>query len=370
MHIYWFTGRSMKDLCATTQISLASGLVERGHELTFFNPDPEKSHENWPWHHHSISNSTFPGRRSRSLGQNMRRWMREHDLEQQSVALVDWRVANFLIPEFRRQKIPWILIDRSPPADKGLLSLLQWPAWKRSWKQAKNDRFGHGCVVSVKHRDFVRMKIGIDSTRITVLPAGVNLEQFKMSKRFEVLTMVYHGQMDQHRGVLSLPMLLQKARAAGIDFQLILIGEGDCLHSLQSIAATNEFITVHPTLKQDELAKVISQCHIGLLPMPERKMWTISSPLKRSEYAASGLLMYGIDHDGHRFSSEQEFGWMKLVQQSEFHDEGVKWLQSLEQLKLDSLAVQSRKYAEEHLSWAHSVNALEETILKHVNQDR
>ena len=369
MHIYWFTGRSMKDLCSTTQTSLASGLIERGYDLTFVNSDPELSHEKWPWQHCSMEISTFPGRRSHSLGQNMKRWLRSKTLPKEAFALVDWRIAHILIPEFRKQKLPWILIDRSPPADKGLLSLLQWPSWKRSWKRVREENSGHGCVVSLKHREFVKNKTGVKLSQITVLPAGVNLEQFRMEERYDTLTMVYHGQLDQHRGVLALPMLLQKARAAGIDIQLILIGQGDCVDGLQAMAKTNEHMTVHSTLEQDKLAKILSQCHIGLLPMPVRKMWTISSPLKRSEYAASGLLMFGIDHDGHRFSGDEELNWMKLVDQSDFHDEGVKWLQSLEQSHIETLALQSRKYAEEHLSWAHSVDALEASILASKKQD-
>ena len=368
MHIYWFTGRSMKDLCATTQTSLASGLIERGYDLTFVNEDPKESHEKWPWNHQSIPASTFPGLRSRSLGQNLKHWLRSHNLPQGTVALVDWRIAHILIPEFKSQTIPWILIDRSPPADKGILSLFQWPSWKRSWKHVKKESSGHGCVVSMKHREFVGKKTNVDSSQITILPAGVNLEQFTMAERFERLTMVYHGQLDRHRGVLALPMLLQKARTAGIEIQLILIGEGDCVSSLQAISAANEYITLHPTLDQDELAKIVSQCHIGLLPMPKRKMWIISSPLKRSEYAACGLLMYGIDHEGHRLSFEKNHDWMKLVQQEEFHDEGLKWLQSLEQSHIETLALQARKYAEENLDWAHSVDALEESILALTNQ--
>ena len=369
MHIYWFTGRSMKDLCATTQTSLASGLIERGYDLTFVNSDPELSHEKWPWHHRSITFSTFPGRRSQSLGQNMKHWLRKHTLPKEVFALVDWRIAHILIPELKSRNIPWMLIDRSPPADKGLLSILQWPSWKRSWKRVRDEKSGHGCVVSPKHREFVSKKTGVKQSQITVLPAGVNLEQFTMAERYDTLTMIYHGQLDQHRGVLALPMLLQKARTSGLNVQLILIGEGDCVDGLQAMATTNEYMTVHPALKQKDLAAILSQCHIGLLPMPERKMWMISSPLKRSEYAASGLLMFGINHDGHRFASKVNHDWMKLVQQSEFHDEGVKWLQSLEQSQIETLALQSRKYAEEHLAWSHSVDALEASILSLTAQD-
>ena len=156
MHIYWFSGRSLKDLCSTTQTSLASGLVSRGHNLTFVNPDESGSHADWPWKHQSIQFEALPGLRSRTLGIKMRTWFEQDDSKTESVALVDWRIANALVPLFRRRNIPWILIDRSPPADKGILSLLQWPSWKRSWKLVRANSSARGCVVSQKHQEFVQ----------------------------------------------------------------------------------------------------------------------------------------------------------------------------------------------------------------------
>ena len=363
MHIYWFTGRSMKDLCATTQTSLASGLIERGYDLTFVNSDSELSHEEWPWQHRSIAFSTFPGRRSQSLGQNMKRWLKEQTLPKEAFALMDWRIAHILIPELKNRNIPWMLIDRSPPADKGILSILQWPSWRRSWKRVRDEKSGHGCVVSLKHREFVSRKTGVKQSQITILPAGVNLEQFTMAKRYDTLTMIYHGQLDKHRGVFALPMLLKKARTSGLNIQLILIGEGDCLDGLQAMAATNEYMTVYPSLEQKDLAVILSRCHIGLLPMPERKMWTIASPLKRSEYAASGLLIYGIDHAGHQFTTSEELDWMNLVSQEEFHDAGVKWLAYIQDSDFEALSRKSRLFAEQSLAWERTVEALGAAIL-------
>ena len=51
----------MADLCSTTQKSLGSGLVERGHNLIFVNPDLPGSHTNYPWTHYSITASQIPG---------------------------------------------------------------------------------------------------------------------------------------------------------------------------------------------------------------------------------------------------------------------------------------------------------------------
>ena len=132
--------------------------------------------------------------------------------------------------------------------------------------------------------------------------------------------------------------------------------------SLQIMAAENDDFEIHSTLEQDALADIISCCHIGLLPMPEHKMWAIASPLKRSEYAASGLLIYGIDHAGHRFSTDGTMDWMKLVKQYDFHDDGVQWLNNLDEQKIEQFGIQARRYAEENLSWEHSLDSLEQTI--------
>jgi glycosyltransferase involved in cell wall biosynthesis len=292
----------------------------------------------------------------------MKKWFTSKVVDGPSVALVDWRIANIMVPLFRQQNIPWILIDRSPPADKGLLSILQWPSWKRSWKLAVKGNSSCGCVVSEAHRNFVIHKTGAHTESIVTLPAGVDLEQFQSGDRFEKLTLIYHGRLDRHRGVMALPMLLRKSQSLGIDAELILVGEGDAFSGLQAIAENDASIKLKPSLPQKELAKLLSHCHVGLLPMPERKVWTIASPLKRSEYAASGLLIFGIDHAGHRFTTDEELGWMNLVPQDEFHDAGGKWLAHVQDSDFEALSRKSRMFAEKNLAWERTVEALDNAI--------
>ncbi|EHR77367.1 MAG: Glycosyltransferase [uncultured Candidatus Poseidoniales archaeon] len=362
MNIFWFSGRSLEDLCSTTQVALASGLVNRGHKLTFVNPDPEGSHTNRPWNHQSIPSRAPLGLQSKILGRNMKMWFTSKVVDGPSVALVDWRIANAIVPLLRKRNIPWILIDRSPPADKGLLSILQWPSWKRSWKLAMKGNSSCGCVVSEAHRNFVTHKTGAHTESIVTLPAGVDLEQFQSGDRFEKLTLIYHGRLDRHRGVMALPMLLRKSQSLGIDAELILVGVGDAFSGLQAIAENDASIKLKPSLPQKELAKLLSHCHVGLLPMPERKVWTIASPLKRSEYAASGLLIFGIDHAGHRFTTDEELGWMNLVPQDEFHDAGGKWLAHVQDSDFEALSRKSRMFAEKNLAWERTVEALDNAI--------
>jgi glycosyltransferase involved in cell wall biosynthesis len=353
----------MNDLCATTQIALATGLCKRGYNLTFVNSDTQGSHDNWPWNHQSIPNNVPRGFRSRALGKKMRKWFSSKPTEDESVALVDWRIASELVPLFQERKMAWILIDRSPPADRGLLSFLQWPSWKRSWNNVEEDEKALGCVVSKAHQTFVALKTRVNPDSIVELPAGVDLDLFQPNKRFEQFTLVYHGRLDRHRGVMALPMLLHKAQIQGIEARLILIGEGNAFQGLSEIAKQNSSIEVKPTVSKEILAEIISKCHVGLLPMPKQKVWTISSPLKRSEYAACGLLIYGINHSGHQFAGKKALEWIKLVDQEDFHDAGTAWFADLLERDLEPLRQQARTFAKENLSWENTLDALENAVL-------
>ena len=364
MRITWFTGRSLGDLCSTTQIELAAGLARLGHKVTIVNGDNQENSGGQLWNHIPLNTSGIRGLQSKILGRRIKKWILEHQSISIGFAIVDWKIAHSVVPSLEHHNVPWILMDRSPPADSNIFAILQWPSWKRAWRLVRRSETGRGCVVSNQHGLFVQQKTGCQREKITVLNAGVDLKKFKPIKKVETLTLVYHGRVDRNRGVLALPMLLQKARTRGINCNLIVIGEGDAFLRLKRIADQDDSFEVVPTLSQEKLAKRLGEVHIGLLPMPETKVWRISSTLKRSEYMASGLLVFGIDHDGHRINSENT-QWMKLVPQHDFHTEGCKWLQNLNQEKITHLSSLSRGYAEEHLDWEKSILALQDCMLLH-----
>ncbi len=363
MNILWFTTRNMVDLCSTTLSALGEGLVSLGHQVTIINSDAEESGSNFPWTHVSIQAQAPRGRKGHVLGREMARWLDAFEPNLETVAIVDWRIASSLSPILKRKAVPWVLMDRSPPADRGILAKLQWPVWKKAWSLVKNQQAHSGCVVSPSHGRFVHSRVGVLEEDTVEIPAGVDVSFFKPGRRNEVLTLIYHGRLDQHRGVLSLPRFHEKLRLKGVRTKLILIGEGDAFGSLERMAGGRDDIEVLSALPQEELAEKLSQSHIGLLPMPETKVWSLASPLKRSEYAASGLLVFGIDHAGHQLKERIQPAWIHLVKQENFHLDGVEWLQSLTQEKINSLSEDSREYAIAKLDWSKSVEALERVCL-------
>jgi glycosyltransferase involved in cell wall biosynthesis len=367
MNILWFTGRRFDNFCSTTQSSLAAGMIEQGHTMHILNPDEQGSHSGKKWQHTGFSLSSIPGLQSRKLSKEMKRWILQNEFEEKTVAIVDWRVLNHIHDVLEKKKIPWVLMDRSPPADPGILSLLQWPAWRRSWKQVAKSNYAGGCVVSQQHKKLVNSRIKIPSSKIHILPAGVDLELFSPGDKDDTLTMLYHGRLDKHRGILALPMLAMKAIQSGLKVKLHLIGEGDCFAQLQELGQLHDYIKVQSNLEQSKVAEILSKSHIGLLPMPNTNLWSIASPLKRSEYAASGMLIFGINHTGHTFSGNENMDWIKLVEQYDFHDDGIRWMKSLDATNLEKMSNSARLFAEQNLSWQPSIDTLIRALKSQLN---
>ncbi len=346
MRIAWASSRVLgSDLCSTSQINLANGLVDKGYNVTFYSPG---STSGLKFEHISIQQSRIQGLQARSIWKNL--ISRIEELNQADVVLLDWTLWKLA----KRISKPTILIDRSPPANSGILAKLQWRYWKKAWCKAEK-----GTVVSHKHRDFVLRMIEKDHQKTEIVPAGVDLELFKNGTKEGPIKLAYHGRVDVHRGVMSLPMILAGLHSQGVEAELYIHGNGNAIDRLLNIEM--EGLHVTKAILQEELAGKLATYDIGLLPMPENKIWNLASPLKRSEYLASGMVVCGIDHAGHKIPNSGD--WLQLCTQKDFITSTVSWIRSLDRNSLEKMQSESRSFAEENLSWSHSVDALEEIIL-------
>ncbi len=362
--VCWITVRKVSDLCSTTTLALANGIIEAGHNLTFLNPDEIHKHESYPWMQHELHRSLRKGFQATSIAKSAMKWFDKHTTHGFDMILVDWQLAKKLVPYFQKRGLPMILMDRSPPADASLFGRLQWHHWKKAWRHVQSGKVSRGCVVSLAHREFVQKKFSIPSEQIHILPAGVDLIRFKPNLKASIeskILLVYHGRLDKHRGILALPMLVQKLQNRNIDARLTIIGEGDALKDLENMSRKFPWLKIHSKMQQESLAKILSVQHVGLLPMPNSKVWSLASPLKRSEYLASGLLVFGIKHEGHNLQNTQT-SWFNLVEQYDFHVLGIDWIQSLNNEIFNQGSRLAREYAEKFCSWTEAIKELESAI--------
>jgi len=363
MKLIWVSVRKESDLCSTTTYSLLEGLSQRGHEITFLSPKPFD--ENTTWTNIALQQSTVKGFHASSLAASAKDWFKTLSVDDNQCIVIDWPLASKLGPSLKRSGHRILLMDRSPPADPSIFGRLQWRHWKRAWAMVDRGVFSDGFVVSEAHASFAE-KYCRRRKRIHILPAGVDTELFQPNAKrtdLQAPSFVYHGRLDKHRGVLALPLLIQRLRTSGKNATLTFIGEGDAKRNLQNIADNNSWMSIIETLKKEELASQLANHDIGLLPMPDSTVWRLASPLKRSEYLSSGLLVYGIEHAGNQLSEKEE-GWLKLVDRSIFHDACEPWIDSLANVDVSELRNDARSYALKKLDWNITVDVMEQLLVK------
>jgi len=367
MKLLWITNRMSSDLCSTTLDAFRLGLQELGHQVTLISPQPNELTKNEN-DNIFLPRSSIRGLQSWSFGRSVQKFL-QHTPPVWDCIVADWSVSSFVLSYSIQHQLPMTLIDRSPPADRSILASLQWRLWKRAWRNVKKSRIHHGFVVSPAHGELIESKIGLLPTHYSILGAGVDVKLFQPSTinlPARPIKFVYHGRLDKHRGILALVILISRLNEAGIQSQLTCIGEGDAMDELATYMQTCDFIFVKGRCSREQIAEELKHHHIGCLPMPNHRVWNVASPLKRSEYLASGLMVIGIDHSGHRISNINQHGFF-LASQQDFHETMVNWVNALDFAYFSEWKTYASNFACEHLSWDYIVKQLEQRLQRVVD---
>ena len=130
-----------------------------------------------------------------------------------------------------------------------------------------------------------------------VWASGVNVEQFSsaLKKRGwpsanDPVCLVYIGTLHYERNLMTLCEAVMKANQMGMNFTLILCGEGTEKQALQAFAnQSNGSIKVYDTVPHDQVPDLLARAHVGVLPFPDEAKYRVSSPIKLFEYMGSGM---------------------------------------------------------------------------------
>ena len=369
MKLLWITHRKFDDFCATTPIALANGLIELGFDLTIMNPERDGSHSDATWDHIGLETNAVRGFQSRSFSKKVLTQLESIELDYDAY-IMDWQVGTKVGRQLSQQNRPCFLIDRSPPADLGILAKMQWKDWKDAWMLVKKGLFTSGFVVSNAHLRFVIQSTNIPATNISVLEAGVVTSDhtIPLSREGEdVWKFVYHGRLDKHRGILEFMKHIVAWNNVGIACHLTLIGEGSAVSEIKKRYAKHpDFFTLKGRIPHPEVLEQLKDHHIGILPMPATKVWKLASPLKRGEYLASGLMVVGLDHQGHQFDDEVG-SWMQLHDASILRTKISSFLNSISDEEFSDYSQSAIEYAREHLPWSRSFEVLANCIRSEIN---
>ena len=371
MKITWCTTRRMaNDMCATTQYALMTGLNNGAFELEVLGPDiPIEEHA---WSHKKLDYKKVKGFNNSSLAKSMLRYLKKN-MTSKCILIIEWPLLSTLGKFAEKNKIPWVCLDRSPPADVGIFGTLQWIFWKKAWKQVSHSIQGNGLclggtVVSEAHQDYVHSRFKISKNEICVLHAGFNQKDIKPRERIndvnKEIHLVYHGRLDRHRGIMILPLLLDKLSEENIPARLHLYGEGDCKKPLRSLSLSGRNLILHGKKDHRQVCRELGGYHIGLLPMPNQFVWTLASPIKRSEYLAANLCVIGVNHSGHQLDDLENKPWFRLLPQQDFVQFAFHEIKNMLSEKIfQTIGTEPRTYADKHFEWDIITSTFHEWLL-------
>ena len=351
--LVWVSGREIgTDLASTTEICICQVLGENGVDAHLISPGSIVSEH---FNHTQVSKWSFPGLNTISGARNIRKMMRcgQKFPRDYDVLLVDWRYVFSLRRELRELSIPWLLVDRGPPSYLGLLNRLQKIYWKNAWDIA--DKFAMGAlVVSKEHKNFIIERLNVE-LEIREVPAGSFPNQFLKSKTKpkEELLLTYIGRIDRRRGTEGIIELSESLNDLGISHRISVAGEGDMRKEIENQSKKRRNFQYLGRLGAEEIYPLLAKSHIGIMPMPDIPIWRISSPLKLSEYLASGLAIIGPSHEGNRLKGTE--CWDLLSTNGDWVGQAVTNIKRAVERDWDAVVSASIESSKE-LSW-HNIGA-------------
>ena len=367
MRILWITGRRLdSDLAASTEAGLSKALTRIGLEIRMISPS--SSGFEGILGHSFVEQSKIRGLQTISAGRNCAKLIkRDSDLLREvDLVLVDWRLVGSVWKTLRKSEIPWAIIDRGPPANEGMLAEIQNFQWKRSWNIARRHSIG-GFVVSPEHERLVRQFVSKGMV-IFPVPAGTNIGDFNFHPKYpkDEVKFVYSGGLDENRGMSRMLGLLDSMDRLPIKANLVIAGSGNWEKEIQSIASKDERLHFLGEIGFDEVCKMLEEAHVGIMPMPETRIWRTSSPLKLAEYLASGLITIGPKHQGNSLLGENS--WELLSESENWDEECIGLISDLIESKSWREASEQSRRDSSVLDWGNIANGFIDNVMGMMDQ--
>ena len=316
-------------MSAKSRVGISRALNNRGWEVSFMSPDGD----------FRVERSSKLGNGHRSFSRSVSAKLAVIELQQFSVAIVEWTAVEGAAAALEKFALPWVIMDRSPPVATGIVGWFQRKQYRKAWDIARLQSKGR----AVKSEYMASSQIW--NTPTAIVPAGVELSEFQMATMNENALVVCHGSLDRSR---------ELHRLASMGLNLLLFGKGDDSQRLSKLTRVEE---------SGDVASRLAGADIGVLHLPNREVWRHASPLKVAEFAAAGLPVVASEVSGlERFRDAE---WLTLIP---LGDDGACKAAVLElcnlsreeRLRLGTLA---RKEAEDSMSWEHCAASLHEMLL-------
>lgn len=287
---------------------------------------------------------------------------------------VDWvyeRCGTFqaMGRKFKRNGIPWILETNTLIYEEAKLerkSLILDRLARRVEIRAYEECDVLVCISNNLKQRLIE-KTCISEEKILVIPNGVNTEYInpdnhRPKRLFKGFTIGFVGSLYAWAGIGLLLDALQELRLEGLDFSLVIIGDGQMKATWEDRSqqlGLGDNVKFLGLLSQEDLLPILAGCDIGYsghLDLKERQVYR--SPLKLYEYMAMAKPVVASDTEDSRVVvDEGETGFLFQPGDKNSLKQALKKAFAVKD-RLSQKGVKARQEIELNHSWSNRVKVL------------
>lgn len=225
----------------------------------------------------------------------------------------------FLITRFLWKSKGIMLILSRPVGEQGFLKWLHSLHFRLSLIIGRFFVDAFTAISPFEAAEFSRLG-KIPKYKIMILPSplGEEFEEFNPSGNINELrsrlglntllgkkVLLYHGILDEQRGILQLLELFDKSFKGDDKIVLLLVGDGPAKESIKRFIQhnnSNNIILLDP-IPYSKIPELIAACDIGLVLLPNHLWWRYQCPTKLIEFLALSKPVIASDLPGIRWTA-------------------------------------------------------------------
>jgi glycosyltransferase involved in cell wall biosynthesis len=175
----------------------------------------------------------------------------------------------------------------------------------------------------------------------------------------------YQGSMSARRGLFESIAAIDLIRERAPDVLLLLLGDGSAVPALRSLVqrrGLEQHVRFQGPVPQEQVLGFLRAADVGIVPLPDRWDWHVSSPLKLAEYLCAGLPVILTDIRAHDLvPSDAPFAFRSPSARPDQLASAMlaAWERRPE---LPALGRRARRWAMARLTWPAKLAPLEATL--------
>jgi glycosyltransferase involved in cell wall biosynthesis len=278
--------------------------------------------------------------------------------------------------------VPRVVLDiRTPPVESNAARLAIQRARFALTLKAYGRKVDAISTISDGLAEYVAGLAGVDPSSIVVWRSGSNWPATSPSQggwpqelpadllgRF---LLIYHGNLAPRRGLAESIEAMARVGPDAPDATLVLLGSGSMAGDLKALAVrrgvADRVVLVDP-VPHERVPEFLRVAGAGLVPLPHRWEWEVSSPVKLAEYLCAGLPVVLTDIAAHRILAP-DAPYAFWAHSADPGDLAAAILRAYgERARLETLGREAKAWAAPRLAWSAQLSILERALERTAQQ--